>query len=481
MIRILTFVLLLSVCSYAQLLLEPPVLSPEKEYWLDGDLEQTLGALLQMKDSVHTTAVKNYNLGYIHYLNNDFVTALSFFQKSLESENPSPYAYLYMAWIYEKSGFLSAAYQHIQNALEIEPENYDFKIERARLSELTDRLNDAEILYKQIITDHDDKIPPRIALANMYINQQKFELARETLEPDETVYPESDLLISRANLEYMLGNKQKSADLMLQLCRDYPNSEEIRSYIDTLSVKYGIENPDLSIPDKSYNFRFIPNEKINYKVTYGFITLGWVNVRVGQPDSLDGKLVYPVRFFLNSNPDFSMIISLHQMYESYIDAETFNAILTRVYTPGDKEYLAKAYRFRYDQNQLESHIIKADGRFERIVKLLPSKAQDGVSMLYFARGLVSNKETGKTTVVIDEEFKYGYINYLNESEEIEINDEDVNSLKIFARADFKGVAGMNGDAWGWFSEGPTYVPLEGKVSIIVGSITVTLDDDTPMQ
>jgi hypothetical protein len=176
-----------------------------------------------------------------------------------------------------------------------------------------------------------------------------------------------------------------------------------------------------------------------------------------------------------------MIIELHQMYESYIDAETFNAIRTRVYTPGDEYYLAKSYRFRYDQNQLESYIIKADGRFERIVKLLPSKAQDGVSMLYFARGLVSNKETGKTTVVIDEEFKYAYINYLNESEEIEINDEDVNSQKIFARADFKGVAGMNGDAWGWFSEGPNYLPLEGKVSIIVGSITVTLDDDTPMK
>jgi tetratricopeptide (TPR) repeat protein len=280
-IRILTFVLILSICSYAQLLLEPPVLSQEKEHWLDGDLERTLDALLQMEDSVHTAAVKHYNLGYLYYLKNDYVTGLSHFQKSLESENPSPYAYLYMAWIYEKSGFLSAAYQHIQNALEIEPEYYGFKIERARLSELTGRLNDAEILYKQIIADYDDKIPPRIALANMYINQQKFELARETLEPGESVYPESDLLIARANLEYILGNKQKSADLILQLCRDYPNSREIRSYIDTLSVKYGIENPDLSSPAHSFKFRFIPNEEINYKVAYGFITLGWVNVRVG--------------------------------------------------------------------------------------------------------------------------------------------------------------------------------------------------------
>jgi Tfp pilus assembly protein PilF len=480
-VRILIILLITFVSSFSQLILEAPTLSQGKEAWLDGDLERTLVSVLKIDDTKESAAIKNYNLGYLYYLKADYVTALSHFQKSVESLNPSPYAYLYMARIYEKNGFLSAAYQHILNALEQEIDNYDFLFERARLSELTGRVNDAEVLYQQIVNEYDDKIPPRIALAKLKINQGKYEEAKEILEPDETVYPESDLLISRANLLYAMGKKQASADLILQLCREYPNSKEIQSYVDTLHTKYGISNPDLTVAGNSFKFRFIKNEEINYKVTYGFITLGWVNVRVGQPDSIDGKTVYPVRFFLNSNPDFSMMISLNQMYESYIDAETFNAIRTNVYTPGDDNYLAKAYQFKYDQNMLLAYIIHADGRFEKIRKLLPSQAQDGVSMLYFARGLVSNKSKGKTTVVIDEEYKFGYINYLNESEEIEINGEDVNSLKIFARADFSGVAGMNGDAWGWFSEGPDYVPLEGKVSIILGSITVTLDDDTPMK
>jgi hypothetical protein len=250
--------------------------------------------------------------------------------------------------------------------------------------------------------------------------------------------------------------------------------------LDTLSIKYGIDDPQIDNAIPEYKFTFQPDESVNYEVAYGFITLGWVKVRAGKPVYMKGKKVYPVRFFINSNPDFGMLLSLHQIYESYIDAETMNAVRTRMYTPGDSHYLAKIYDFNYDQNMLDIQIVYADGRFGTLKKLLPSKAQDGVSMLYFARGVVSNESGGTTTVVIDEEYKYGYITYLNEMEEIDVADEEVNAIKIFARADFSGIAGMNGDAWGWFAPGPSFLPIQGKVSILIGSITISLDPDDPM-
>ena len=36
---------------------------------------------------------------------------------------------------------------------------------------------------------------------------------------------------------------------------------------------------------------------------------------------------------------------------------------------------------------------------------------------------------------------------------------------------------MNGDAYGWFSIDNQAVPLQGKIEIIVGSITVRIDDE----
>jgi Tfp pilus assembly protein PilF len=479
-IRILIFVLVAVVTGYAQMLLEPVTLSPDKEAWLAGDIDRTLESVLKINDAEETASVKQYNLGYLYFLKEDYTTSLSHFQKSLASPDPSPYAYLYMARIYERSGFLSAAYQQIRNALDLEANNYDLLMEQARMSELTDRLSDAEIIYRNIIEQYDDRIPPRIALGNLYIKRKNYDQAKIVLEPEETIYPESCVLIARADLYYNMGKDQEAADFIQQMCRAYPNAPEIQSYIDTLKIKYDINNPDIVDPGNNFKFKFLQDEEINYKVKYGFITLGWINVRVGKPVSMDGKMAYPVRFYLNSNPDFSMMITLQQLYESYIDAETFNAIRTRIYTPGDEKYLAKTYYFQYDKNLLEAQIIRADGRFEYVKKLLPSRAQDGVSMLYYARGVVSSKTSGRTTVVIDEEYKYGYITYLDEKEEVEIEEEDVDAVKIFARSDFKGVAGMNGDAWGWFSEGPEFVPLQGKISIILGSITVIMDNDTPM-
>jgi hypothetical protein len=121
--------------------------------------------------------------------------------------------------------------------------------------------------------------------------------------------------------------------------------------------------------------------------------------------------------------------------------------------------------------------MKENGRIFYIVKDLPRKVQDSTSMLYFARGLVSDKKNGKTVVVIDEEYKYGTITYLNETEPYSIQGEEVQSVKIFARAEFEGIAGMNGDAWGWFAPDDQALPLKGDISIIVGSISIEMDEE----
>ena len=99
MIRILIFVLVAVIAGYTQMLLEPVTLSPDKEAWLAGDIDRTLESVLKIDDAEETAAVKHYNLGYLYFLKEDYITSLSHFQKSLASPDPSPYAYLYMARI----------------------------------------------------------------------------------------------------------------------------------------------------------------------------------------------------------------------------------------------------------------------------------------------------------------------------------------------------------------------------------------------
>jgi hypothetical protein len=207
------------------------------------------------------------------------------------------------------------------------------------------------------------------------------------------------------------------------------------------------------------------------------MTLGWLKVRIMKPEVIGNKKVYPVIFFVDTNPSYGFILSLHHIYESYIDPVTLNSYKTRLYTPGSDVSLVKTYYYDYENNLFEAYAIKEDGRIYYLEKDLPRKVQDSTSMLYFARGLVSDKMSGMTVVVIDENYKYGHITYLNESEPYSIGGKEVQALKIFARAEFEGVAGMNGDAWGWFSPDPQAMPLKGNISIIVGSISIEIDEE----
>ncbi len=471
--------LLLVICISvsAQILRGPMSLNPEQETWLSGDMQKTVNLMHTLAEGPNANEVILYNTGYIHYLMGEDSEALKYFQKAIDKNPEYPYAYLRMAEIYEKTGNTLGALMHIRRVSDNHGDDYEVMLALARMYVLNGKKVEAEKLYQDLIGKFDDKIEPRIALAAIYRRERKYEEAQKILEENKKIYPEDILLKEEARLYLAMGLKDKAAKFLIEMCDDYPFNKEIQQYRDSLQISYGVTYTPKNYDPPVYRYSINPRERLDYVVKYGFITLGWVNVRMLDARIINGREVYPIQFFLNSNPAFGMIIELHALYEAYIDAQTMNTIRSRAYTQGDGRYLAREYNFLYDAGIFKARIIYTDGRFENLEKPLPSSAQDGVSMLYYARGVVSNKTGGTTTVVIDEEYKFGHIKYLNETESLEINDQDVETVKIFARAEFKGVAGMNGDAWGWFSSDKQHVPLKGKVSIIVGSITLDVDED----
>ena len=479
-VRIILLLFVLILCCHGQILDKMEPLAPEIEAWLDRNIDRSLQFLNMKGDPSGKNAIAEYNKGYLYYLNGNNSEALTYLQRSLEQPDPTPYAYYLMAKIYEESGNFTGARMQINRALKMDGQNYDFLLELGRLYELDGQEEQAINTYRQIIDLYEDMIPPRVYLGKILTMRRQYEAAQTVLEPEEVIYPEHELLLTRARFYDELGNKEKAAELIMEMCRAYSFSEEIKPFIDTLQIKYNISNPDLTTTIPRYKFRIQPTEKIDYKVKYGFVTLGWVNVRMGKPAEINGRQTIPVTFFVNSNPDFDFLISLHHIYESYIDIETLNAIRTRIYTPGDENFLIRVYNFNYGKNRFNAQRVHSNGRFSQVNKLLPNKAQDGVSMLYFARGVVSNRTGGTTTVIIDEEYKYGHITYLNETEEVDVIDDEVEAIKIFARAEFSGIAGMNGDAWGWFSPDSEHTPLQGKISIILGSISINVTDEVPI-
>jgi tetratricopeptide (TPR) repeat protein len=475
-ISIFVITFLITISCFAQPELKTIRLSEDNEAWLNQDIAEAIKLTRTIAESPDADNVSVYNLAYLYFLDGKIRSALTYAQKSIDIDETYPYPYILIAKIYAESGNLIGALSLLKRALKDNSNNFDVLFELGKIYQLRKDYALAEDIYLDLWNEHKENVALNVAIASMYREQKKYDQAKEFLQENGAIYPESNFLIEKEKLYRELGDKVQAAETLVQLCKDFPYSQRIKTYEDTLKLVYNDTSLVKIDSLPNYNYKINPNESLNYKVKYGFITLGWLNIRIEEEQIIEGKRVFPIIFYVNSNPSFDFILSLHHVYESYIDVNTMNAIKSRLYTPDEANYLIRNYYFDYDKNIFTSYGIHADGRFRRVIKDLPRTAQDPTSMLYFARGVISNRMGGTTTVVIDEEYKYGHIKYLNETEELDIGDEEIEALKIFARADFNGIAGMNGDAWGWFSPDKEYVPLKGKIKIIVGSITVEVED-----
>jgi len=474
---ILLILLVLTTTIVAQSKQKVVRLNADTEAWLQGDRQKTLDLLLRFEKSGKTDITTFYNIGYLYFLEGEFNTALRYFQKVIDEDDSYIYAYLQMARMRKKIGLIHAAYSDLEKGLEEDEESIDLMLEMAGITKELKLIEKTEQLYEQVLENDDDNVFALTGLAEIYRVKGKFEDAKYLLEGNPNLFPEALILHEKAKLYGAQGKNAERKKFLTQIILDYPHSQTWSHIRDTLKTLYNLDSLPAPEPLPTYTYKIDPNEELDYKVSYGPMTLGWLKVRIKKPETIDGNIVYPVIFFVDTNPSYEFIMSLHHIYESYIDPETLNAVKSRLYTPGSDDFLARVYYYSYDINKFETYAMTEEGRFQYIVKDLPRKVQDSTSMLYFARGLVSDSRSGVTAVVIDEEYKYGHIKFLNETEPIMVNGKEIQSPKIFARAEFEGIAGMNGDAWGWFTPDEQAMPLKGNIEIIVGSISVEVDEE----
>jgi Tfp pilus assembly protein PilF len=475
-ISILLFILGLTYL-YAENKLEVVRLDNASEAWLAGDRDKSLEILLKNESSGDLSPATMYNIGYLYFLKGDLSKALLYLQTVIVKEPDFPDSYLQVARIHRQIGNLHAASDHLKKSLARNSENIDALLEMAQVCGALKDTKAAITYYEDILDINNDHTETIAGLAGIYREQEKYEMAENLLKEHRTVYPEASLLYEKAKLAAAQGKSTERKNYLLQILNDYPHSKNWQSLHDTLKTDYQLVDVPLDTTQPAYAYKIIPSEELDYKVSYGPMTLGWLKIRIKEKELIGGREAYPILFFVDTNPSYSFILSLHHIYESYIDPVTLNAYKSRLFTPGSDQSLAKTYYYDYDRNLFKAYLVNKNGFFKYLQKDLPQKVQDGTSMLYFARGLVSDKKSGVTTVVIDEEYKYGTVDFLNQTENLESAGIEVNSLKIFARAEFKGIAGMNGDAWGWFSPDKSSVPLKGSIEIIIGSITVEIDED----
>jgi hypothetical protein len=221
---------------------------------------------------------------------------------------------------------------------------------------------------------------------------------------------------------------------------------------------------------------FQVGEELTYNVSYAFIDIGQVRIKIAEKFQENGKTLYSAIAYIDSYKGVPFV-DLHTIYESKISPPLCSDWF-RARTKDDKKWWHITYEMDYEKHSMDIQ----QGEFgtnsihkQQTVKL-DTFFQDGLSLFFFARSRVRYKHTVTVPTIIQEQKVSTFLNFMNEraTEEIDAVDYPIDVVHFDGRADFVGIFGMTGDFEGWFSNDEARVPILAKMKVLIGNVRIEL-------
>lgn len=226
----------------------------------------------------------------------------------------------------------------------------------------------------------------------------------------------------------------------------------------------------------SYDKSLVVGEDLTYVVKYAFLRLGEVRIRVVEKLNIRNTPVYKTMAYIDSYPDLPFV-SLHQVYESYIDASFFPHRFFALIFNDDTTVVNYAFfdstRIEIEKGRYNSNKLWLDS-----TAIVDKRMQDGLSILFFARLHSGKNKQLEIPCFVNEKEELTKINFYDESEAVTIDsiDYEIDCTRIEGETDFVSVYGLTGYFEGWFSNDDFSVPIIAKMQVLIGNITLELID-----
>jgi hypothetical protein len=220
---------------------------------------------------------------------------------------------------------------------------------------------------------------------------------------------------------------------------------------------------------------FVEGEELVYNVRYGFIDLGQVRIRVLGSTREKSSVTYQGKGLIDSYPKVPFV-DLHAVFETVIDSGMFS----RRFIGRQKEngqWDISRYDFEYPGKRV---LIEVAARDSVVVKRdtihIETAYQDGLSLFFFARTKLFSGQKINVPTLIKEQKVNTYIDFKNEHTSVDLDavDYPVDVVRFDGNMDFVGVFGLTGGFEGWFSNDEARVPIQAKMKVLIGSVTVEL-------
>jgi len=217
-------------------------------------------------------------------------------------------------------------------------------------------------------------------------------------------------------------------------------------------------------------------EEFRFVVSYSFIDLGEIIIKVTGKNIKNGKYFYNAVALIDSYSGIPFV-DLHQVYETSMTEDYFSDFFRGIIQ--HKEYKTfTEYDFKYDDSKVfvKKGKVKPYELWTDTTGHIDKKYQDGLSILYYARMNSGQNKSVNLPCMVNEDKVFTKINFYNKIEPVEIDavGYEINCVRLDGHTDFVSVFGLTGNFEGWFTNDEVSVPVLAKLNVIIGSVTLEL-------
>jgi hypothetical protein len=215
---------------------------------------------------------------------------------------------------------------------------------------------------------------------------------------------------------------------------------------------------------------FKPGERLTYSIAWFSIPAGTTVMEVGEGPVIQGRAAYRLVTTAQTNKFVSSFYPVDSRVESILDANTW--LPQRLLFKRREGKRKNDFDVTFHHPERRVYSIK-DGVAETIS--IPEGAQDGLSCLYYLRGLPNL--TPGTSVFIN-------VHHDRKNYKVEIKVEgtekmkspwgEVETLRILAVMPFQGIFLNEGNIRVWVTNDARRIPVLMRAKVVVGAVTATL-------
>ncbi len=222
-------------------------------------------------------------------------------------------------------------------------------------------------------------------------------------------------------------------------------------------------------------------EELVYEVSWSFLKLGTIRIKTLPPQT-PGSVFSAVAYSDSYDLPF---VDFHAFSTSEMDSALYSTGAS-LFDKKENQWLRQIYYFTpstliyvtenaYVKDMQSSPI---DTPTYDTLKLNYNRFQDGTSILYFARAHAHDSRAVALPTLV--RGKAGITNLYFPSERttetIDAIEEPIKVVQVEGKAEFEGIFGLTGDFTGWFSDDAAAIPVKAKLKVILGSITLELQE-----